>query len=400
MRTPPLNFFPSLPEFQVEFGQVAILPFVKPSNFGILGLSWDIFVLTDCVYNGKKIYKVESGSLSVMEIFYCNDSIMLNKVIDNLNFVTEFNFAYSESVKSGHLEQLALACPNLERINLENNCDCLANLKGLETIAHRCHNLRGLNFKYISVTLVENHLKFWEILSGMELTHLVIDVCVFYAMNENDPLYDKQLCGYFQKCASLQALQLESFHDDGICEVCVNSAVRWSILSHFPAMTYCRMAGNHPDVIQNVITNCKKLTIFQCDSMECLTISSVSTINLQQFSIDAGLTNVPDVFMKTVSAHGGLVHVALSANSITTEGINFLITNSPELLSLHISSREIIYTKCQFDVIGSNDELKDSLLYRFRNRKLFTKGNFSFSYFYGPIPGTDMFPLWPRYHSF
>ena len=64
----------------------------------------------------------------------------------------------------------------------------------------------------------------------MELAHLVVDVCVFYAMSENDPSYDKQLCDYFQKCASLQALQLEPFHDDGICEVCINSAVRWSIL--------------------------------------------------------------------------------------------------------------------------------------------------------------------------
>ena len=139
-----------------------------------------------------------------------------------------------------------------------------------------------------------------------------------------NPSYDKQLCGYFQKCTCLQALQLESFCDDGICEMWAGSAVKWSMLSCFLELMYCRMAGNHSDVIQSVTTNCKRLTIFQCSSMECLTVSSVSTTDLQKLSIDVDITDLPDVFMQTVSAHGGLVHVVLSANLITTEGINLL----------------------------------------------------------------------------
>ena len=395
MRIPPLNLFPSLPQFQVEFGQAAILPFVKPSRFGILGLSWDIFALTDCVNDSKKVYIMESGSLSVMDVFHRNNSIVLNKVVDNLSFVTEFSFAYSESVKPGHLEQLALACPNLQRLNLQNNFDCLTNLKGLRTIACHCRELCGLNFKYIPVTLVENHLQFWEILSGMKLTHLVIDVCVFYPLTENSTSYDEQLCGFFQKCACLQALQLESFYDDAICEKCANSTVKWSMLSYFTVLTYCRMAGNHPDVMQDIITKCEMLRIFQCDSNVCLTISSVSTTILQQLSISADLTNVPDVFMQTVSAHGGLVHFALAANSVTLEGINTVITNSPKLLTVHIWSRELVYN----DRVSSKEELREDLQKRFPSRKLFTVGSFNFANFYKDIPGTDMFPLWPIYHS-
>ena len=76
--------------------------------------------------------------------------------------------------------------------------------------------------------------------------------------------------------------------------------------------------------------------------MECSTISSASNTNLQQLSVDVD-TSIPDVFMETVSALGGLVHVAFTAMSITTKRINIHITNSSEFLTLHISSREIIY---------------------------------------------------------
>ena len=125
-----------------------------------------------------------SGSLSVMNIFNNNNNIVLSKAIDSLTFVTEFNFAYSDSVKpvAGRLEQLALACPRLKRLNLENNFDCLTNLKGLRMIACHCCNLCGVSFKYIPVSLVENHLQFWEILSSTELIHLLFDVRVFYPL--------------------------------------------------------------------------------------------------------------------------------------------------------------------------------------------------------------------------
>jgi len=115
----PLNLFPSFPVYQFGFIPTStsiILPFVKASSFGLLGLDWDILVITggDCV--GKPVYKAAAASNGVYTIF-SNNNIMLNSGFDNLNGVIEFDFAHCTCVHSGHLEQLAITCPNLQRLN-------------------------------------------------------------------------------------------------------------------------------------------------------------------------------------------------------------------------------------------------------------------------------------------
>ena len=287
VRTPPLNLFPLLPEFQIEFGEVAILPYVKLSSFGFLGLPWDTFSLVDCVCDGRPVYAMVSGSCNVQDIF-SNNNVVLNKVVDNLVFVTEFDFACSSSIKSEHLEQLAVSCPSLQRLNLDNSKRCLANLQGLRTIAQLCHDLCGLSLRSISASGVESHLEFWEILAGINLTHLVIEACfIFYPWTESDPSYSQQLISLFQRCCSLQALQLECINQEDFCDVCVKSAAKWSKLSYFPALRYCELEDNRCDIIQDVITNCKELTVFRCYSDTCLMISSVSTTSLEQLYINA-----------------------------------------------------------------------------------------------------------------
>ena len=380
---PPLDLYPLFPEFQVEFGQTLVLPFVKLDNFGIHGLTCDSFALTGHVYNGKNIYKIWSTRLV--------SSNAVSNVLPSLNFVTEVSFASVSIVTPGHLEQLAIACPNIERLNLQSNGDCLTNLRGLQTIVCRCHNFCGLNLGYVPVTSVENHLKLWKILSEAKLIYLLIDLCIIYPRFKSNPLYDKQLCGYFEKCTSLLALQVESFY---VCVVCRNSAFDWSMLSHFPALSYCRIDSNHPNVLQDVLIKCKKLTIFQFNSCEIkyLITSAISYTNLQQFSINA-YADIPDVFLQAVSAHGGLVHVVLTVAKITKEGICILINNSPELLTLYVWSEERLCKGCSFDI---NDER--DLKYKFHMRKLFTIGKFSFSHFYlNNVSGTDILPLWPSY---
>ena len=108
----PLNLFPTLPDFQLEFGQQGALPFVRGNSFGVLGLNWDLLVLTNCIYNDKTFYKAKMAS-SDCNVFKSVRDDMLNKNINTLNFVTEFDFAHCGSLHSGHLEQLAIACPNL-----------------------------------------------------------------------------------------------------------------------------------------------------------------------------------------------------------------------------------------------------------------------------------------------
>ena len=45
--TSPLNISPVFPITQLEFGQKATLPFMKASDFGMLGLETDPVLLTD-----------------------------------------------------------------------------------------------------------------------------------------------------------------------------------------------------------------------------------------------------------------------------------------------------------------------------------------------------------------
>ena len=169
--------------------------------------------LTDCICDDKVVCKADTGVYNFFQ------NVMLNKITNNFNNVTEFDFAYSETLQSGNLEQVAIACLNFQRLNLESNFHCLHPLQGLCMIANHCHDLRGLNLKYISVTDMENQLGLWDILSSMSLTHLAVDVCVFHSSSD-------EMIALFQRCSTLQALQLQCSYDD-MCDVYAHDEIRW-----------------------------------------------------------------------------------------------------------------------------------------------------------------------------
>ena len=394
----PLNLFPTLPEFQLEFGPRAILPYVKPNEFGISGIDWDGLTLTDCICSGKPVYKADTRADIVFDDIIPRANVMLSNV-NSLSCVAEvtLDFAhYSDtSANPGHLEQLAIACPNLQRLNLDNNYDCLRSLKGLRMIGNHCHDLRGLSLMHISSSFIESCMGLWEILSHMNLTHLVIDVCVFQPVIDGN-LREQQLIDLYQKCSSLQALQLASPLAHVLCHVCAECDVKWSLLSHFPVLKYCKLPGNHSDLIQDVINGCKELTVLSCHCDERLLISSVFVTNLQQLSITSRNTNIPDVFLETVSTHGGLVHVALYVNSMTLDGICNLIINSPKLLTLILNVENII-EGCRIRLKGN---LKETMQQRFSGRKLFTVGSFKVETSLDYLHGTDLLPLWLQYYPF
>ena len=88
-----------------------------------------------------------------------------------------------------HLEQLAIACPNLERLNLRNVKNSLQSLQGLHAIVDTCQNLQGLNLVGIPVSSIamESCLLLWELLSSIKkLTHLAIDLCMLIQSNNCD----------------------------------------------------------------------------------------------------------------------------------------------------------------------------------------------------------------------
>jgi len=65
-------------------------------------------------------------------------------------------------------------------------------------------------------------------------------------------------------------------------------------------------------------------------------LSSACGDDLEQLSLVSKHTVIPDEFMESISAHGGLVNVYLKVSTITGEGLRILLENSPKLMQLMI----------------------------------------------------------------
>ena len=278
---------------------------------------------------------------------------------DNFSCVTHFDLSnYRYSFHSGHLEQAALACPNLQIMNLQNCLQCLKSLQGLQAIASHCQNLQGLNLLSVHVSLVEDHILFWEILRDMKLTHLAVDFSVLTSKAAKK----EKLMWIYQKCWTIRAIQIGYCRRDDI----TNGYTL--MLSYFPLLNYCYVSPHLAPLtvihVQDVINNCKELRCasFYYNHCYSLSLSVTHHYNLQQLYIDSPHTDVPEDFMTSVSAHGGLVHVIMMVRSLTAEGITSLVMNSPKLIKLCFNlNRSVV-----FIVMNCNTELRK----KFRHRKL------------------------------
>ena len=383
----PLNLFPSLPDFQMEFGPTTVLSLIKASKFGITCVPTDVLWYTQSTEGAK-------AGMILSHTYGTNIELMFNNAVSTSNFVTEIDFGKSD-LHSGDLEMLAMACPKLKRLNLEGNSECLKSLQGLSTITQCCSDLCGLNLNKISVTEVESPIKFWRMLSNIvKLTHLVVEICVFKPCSEASDAYFINL---FQKCTRLQALELGECYS-GPCSACRECKEEWSLLSYFPALQYCRLTGNHSTIVQDIISCCRELTCFMCATR--LRLSSAYNHNLQQLYIRTGLGNIPNTFLDTVSAHGKLVHVILVSFSVTVKGIASLIAKSPNLCTLCVFAH--VYTDI-YDHYENIREFKNTMKRKFPNRKLFTAGTFRLvleAFTFPPrsmdefLSKTDLIPLW------
>ena len=105
---------------------------MKASTFGTFGFTDDSLLLTDFTTGDATVHKAEFISDFMRPVVI--DSL-LNKNVTDLTFITDLDFTllpFSTAIHSGHLEQLAAACPNLQQLNLQNNDHCL---KGLQMIS-------------------------------------------------------------------------------------------------------------------------------------------------------------------------------------------------------------------------------------------------------------------------
>ena len=174
----PMDLYPSIPLRKFRFGPAAAPPLIKLSDHGILGLDYDIFYLSDYDHYGKVKLSVSPKYTAVkVEHLHC---------ISNFNSVSNVDF-FHVNIYPGHLEQLAIACPNLEQLNLGRAENCLQSLQGLHAIVNTCQNLQGLNLVGIPVSSVESYLLLWELLSSIKkLTYLAIDLCMLIQSSNCD----------------------------------------------------------------------------------------------------------------------------------------------------------------------------------------------------------------------
>ena len=374
----PLDLAPVLLIFQVEFGQTASFPFAL--NADSCGFSKsDYLILTECTRHKKVIHRAILKQTPLV--------VPVGGTTCNFKVLTEFS-AFSCDIYSNQLEQLAVACPNLQRLNLEQNKHCLKMLQGLHTVASSCLNLEGLNLKGIPSENIESQAYLWEILSDMKLTHLAVDLWILLPSNENNQYI--KLVSSFQKFCRLEALEVCNHRDLFGVRPLVSGI---PILSHFPSLIHFVNASNNgvPIAFHDIVTSCKQLKyLWVSGTLKCLSTSF--NCNLQQLYIDIGSCNLSDEFMRSVSAHGGLVHVKLIVLEVTSEGVTALIMNSPNLLT---------FQAFLFGYSADTFYLGKDLRKRMSDRKLFKchgyqvdklNGSLAVDYFWKPVG--ELMSLW------
>ena len=352
----PLNLFQNAPVFQLRYGEAATYPFVQPSSIG----EW--LLLTDHDDGSRKAAICIRQNASVQSRMY--EIIGDHGVDDQDNNVTDLTELDLSNYKFD-CTQLVTAYPQLQRLNLRDNRNL--RVEDLQVIATCCSNLQGLN---ISIKDTEFFLKMWEILSGMKLSHLRMESLFFKKPSRLDDVQVKHLIAIFQQCITLRALEL--CHDFSI------PFDNYKLLSHFPSLEYCRLYRYKYSICtQDILTTCKRLRCFYFNySHYCigcvaqLPLMSAYNSNLQQLCILSIHTDLHDTFMDTVSAHGGLIHVAFFVHSVSSNGVTTLIRNSPNLLSFRLHELKE-RTK------NYSSSLSASLSKKFADRKLFTSGLFS-----------------------
>ena len=315
--TVPLYLFQNAPVHQFQYGEAVTCPFVHASIVGIG--KW--LILTQHNDGNKTLYKAKMYPQSQYWYDTIHDQgqdhfLQLRNSIDNL---TELDLSGCNL----DFTQVIVACPQLRRLNLQGNTTL--RVEDLQVIATCYCNLQGLNLKEIPITNGKLCMSVWETLSSIRLTHLrSID---YLSPSRMDDVQEKRLVALFKQCRTLQALELAN----------PPTISNYKLLSYLPSLEYLRLCANYNDdqecaCVQELLTACDKLRYFYCDSSVLLSSLPVHN-NLQELCILSLSTNLDDNFMYTVSAHGGLVHVAFFVRSVTTNGITTLIRNSPNLLT-------------------------------------------------------------------
>ena len=361
----PMNLYPPTPLSKFRFGPAATPPLIQLSNYGIVGLQHDVFYLNEYDHYGTVKHTV-IPSHSNQYKSPVNEKHFHH--VDHLHSVSYVDISLS-NVHSNHLEQLAVVCPNLQRLNIKGNDNCLKDLGGFRAIVRTCQNLEGLNLAGISMSSVESQLSLWELLSSLKkLTHLAIDLCAVMQCDQEGANKGK-LVDVFKSCHDLTALEIHR----GDCQGCTKNAE--FLFSHFPSLRYCRMCNFEYTGLAYAIANCHQLK-YLSESFAHNESSHPLPDNcqLQQLHIISPSFDFTMKMANALSIHGELECAILYVNPSTIDNIMTLINNSPNLILLQVFSEEPTENRTECDAFFLKYEQKIKEM--FSNRKLVTTGRF------------------------
>jgi len=347
-----IGLFPTSP---IVHAEISLLPsanisFVIAKNCGLSRSEEGCILLSERnIGNGYILFKGDMIESKGDDI--CGTPMNIN----NIEFLTSFSAFDYRLLCSEHLERLAVACPNLQQLNLKGNVDCLKCLQGLRTIAIHCRKLEGLNIS--NIMQLESCLRLWEILVDIQLlTYLAIQPC-FLLGSEQD---NQTITSLHEKCVKLKSLEACTYTESlALADPVTEQPL---LLSNFPSLIHFLT-----DSITNVIVpdGLKYLRYFGYRHSW-----DISNYNLEQVCIRAHLLDLSDSFMASFSAHGGLVHVSLFVNRVTQTGIESLIGNSPNLITCQIYGGSFSMSISDF---------RTSLMMKYGRRKLFVCGSLTFT---------------------
>ena len=374
-----LDLHPPIPVTKFMIGPSATLPYIKASNHGLLlGVARDELEVIEYDDHGETKYVAALNYYNI-----CLDK-PLDSSVNNLLPITYFDAAYFGLIHPGHLEQLAIACPNLERLNLRASKRCLSNLQGLRCLLAKCSKLQGINLAEISVFHVESLVQLWTLLSCIKnLTHLAVSLCMLKPQCPDEG-YKQMLINSAKACQKLQAIEV---YMSCSCRLCKNSPDEEVLLPHFPTLHYCRMfydyvgiirsLPDHPNMFCHIVTTCQSLKYLCYDdhSPQGITFPMSISSYLHQLCIESTNAHLNNEFLNVVSSHGGLEHVIFYVHSLTSNGIDIIIENSPKLLTFCIVTRKRL---CDENGIRVNLKLfRSALRKKYSQKRLFTCGTFS-----------------------
>ena len=377
-----IDFSPVVPVFQLRVTDSSvILPSVKPSKYGILGLDYDTLHLTQGSYRGKKVYKA----------LLTNNDEYMDTSVTSLTSVTYFDASYCHNrvLYPGHLEQLSIACPNLQTLNLRGNIKCLSNLQGLRSLATNCKRLQELNLWNIHAIYYEySCLQLWEVLCIMCLIQLAIEAWMIDVHDNRNAavvanlspgdcttaVKHQKLVDMFQNYTTLKVLEVRGtvYHDSYNNP----SDNELSLVSYFPSITSYRLCNLPSNDCYHTLKQ-----IFSCKYLRCLYLSKKFPGNLslslegqcsslQQLYINSRDTIPTEAFIDALCGHGGLEHVILCVKSLTAKSISSIIEKSPNLMTFYAIFRTQVFLKSELISLSA------SLKTRFLKRKLFNSGKF------------------------